>query len=144
MNHEEEIKRLNERVNLLENCLLDSVKNVTELTKQILKFQDSVLLSLSIKVESKEKPRLYYNSGGLVSLGDVVIILPSESVVTNADTIKYDERIEGKTAKVIGINVTEKTIKIEERVKMPNGEKWGAIYLVPIHWADRYIPTMKR
>lgn len=56
---------------------------------------------------------LYY-SGTLtpIKVEDQVVILSSENCNTNADTIKYDERIDGLKCTVLAVNRLQKTVAV--------------------------------
>lgn len=55
----------------------------------------------------------YVNMPLTMQEGDLIEILPSDDCVTNGDTIKYDERISGCTARIQTIFLTDNKIKIK-------------------------------
>ena len=80
----------------------------------------------------KAKNKFVYSDGIIeIEIGDIARILPAENCISNGDTIKYDERIDGLSVEVIGIDYKNMEIKVRS-IKMV-GHGLGPFKVHP-HW----------
>lgn len=73
--------------------------------KELIKETPRVTEFVDLEHLHKSGTKLVVDSKGeVLYLNDLIKILPSENCVTNADTIKYDESIDGKDCIIWGID----------------------------------------
>lgn len=62
------------------------------------------------QIETQKKDFFYNGTTLEMKIGDEVRVLPSSDCVTNSDTIKYDEKIDGVKAFIKFINYSENKV----------------------------------
>lgn len=87
---------------------------------------------------SSFNPIYYTGTIEPIKNGDNIVVLPSENCVTNTDKLKYDERIDGITAKVVNVFAEENKVSI--RIEELHGNtilRLGQTVVVHGHWIKK-------
>lgn len=78
-------------------------------------------------------PLVYSGTLKQINVDDEVVILPQENCRTNADTIIYDDKIDGKKCIVKRIDVKRKQVTVEQEGKAKITEK---SFVVMASWLE--------